>query len=169
MSMEKTTPLAPGTRIKTYKPNPDKRKEWTDLAWHSRMWGVLGTIVRHHDSNGLCYDVQHDDGTRAYYDPSEFDTLPKLATEVLPQKPRNLKRMTINKELSCLIRDRDLGFIVVFESVRQVELVVDGATGRPFSTKDQAHQVAQKLANDLEAIEAHVVQVESSGGYMAWA
>lgn len=165
---KKWPPLGPGTRIKTYKPNTDMRGEWTDEAWHSRKWGILGTILRHHDSHGLCYDVRHDDGSEAPYDPSEFDTLPKAATEVVITglAAKFLKRMTINKELSSLIYN--IGFVVVYESVRQVEIVVDGDTGRPFTTKNEAHLVANQLTSDLEAIEARVVEVKSVSAYTAW-
>lgn len=31
-----------------------------------------GSIVGHSDSHGLCYEVRHDDGTRAFYDPDEL-------------------------------------------------------------------------------------------------
>ena len=75
MTTAKWPPLDHGTRVKTYKPNTGKRKEWTDDGWAKRRWGVLGVIVGHHDSHGLFYDVQHEDGSVAGYDPSEFDVL----------------------------------------------------------------------------------------------
>ncbi len=66
-------PIKPGTRIRTTAPNMDMRDEWTLAAWEKKRWGVGGVIVTHHDSHGLCYDVLHDDGTEASYDPSEFE------------------------------------------------------------------------------------------------
>lgn len=51
-------------------------KEWTPEALIARKWGVLGTIIMHHDSHGLCYDVLHDDGTEGCYDPDEFAVIP---------------------------------------------------------------------------------------------
>jgi hypothetical protein len=72
---EKWPPLDPGTKVKTYKPNTDKRREWTDEGWARRRWGVTGVIITHHDSHGLYYDVRHGDGWIAGYDPSEFDVV----------------------------------------------------------------------------------------------
>ncbi len=84
MSMRNPTkkwpPLDPGTRVKTTsKKTPDS--EWTPEALISRKWGVMGTIVMHHDSHGLCYDVKHDDGTEGCYDPAEFDLIPPVQWE----------------------------------------------------------------------------------------
>jgi hypothetical protein len=31
-----------------------------------------GDIVGHSDGHGLCYEVRHSDGTRAFYDPDEL-------------------------------------------------------------------------------------------------
>lgn len=73
---EKWPPLDPGAKIRTYKPNHSKRREWTDEGWAKRRWGVTGVIVMHHDLHGLSYDVRHEDGTMAGYDPSEFDVIP---------------------------------------------------------------------------------------------
>lgn len=53
---------------------PDR--EWMPEALKARKWGVLGTIIMHHDSHGLCYDVLHDDGTEGCYDPDEFAVCP---------------------------------------------------------------------------------------------
>lgn len=76
---EKWPPLDPGTRIRTtIKKLSDS--EWMPEARAARKWGVTGRIVMHHDSHGLCYDVQHDDGTEGCYDPTEFEVLPTLPT-----------------------------------------------------------------------------------------
>ena len=37
-----------------------------------RKFSVLGTIIAHHDSHGLCYDVRHEDGTVGCYDSREL-------------------------------------------------------------------------------------------------
>ncbi len=84
MSMKNTTnkwpPLDPGTRVKTTsKKTPDA--EWMPEALLGRKWGVIGTVVMHHDSHGLCYDVKHDDGTEGCYDPNEFDVIPPVQWE----------------------------------------------------------------------------------------
>ncbi|MBI2064830.1 MAG: hypothetical protein HYT62_02110 [Candidatus Yanofskybacteria bacterium] len=75
MNAKKWPPLDPGTRIKTTKPNERMRREWTDGGWYSKRSDTHGTILRHHDSHGLCYDVRHDDGTEGCYDPSEFEVV----------------------------------------------------------------------------------------------
>jgi hypothetical protein len=74
-TMTKWPPIGYGTWVKTTQPNQEKRKKWTDEGWAKRKWGVRGTIVAHHDSHGLCYDVLHKDGTTACYDPTEFEVV----------------------------------------------------------------------------------------------
>lgn len=71
---EKWPPLDPGTRVRT---NSKKTadSEWMPEALVARKWGVTGTIIMHHDSHGLCYDVRHDDGTKGCYEPTEFDVI----------------------------------------------------------------------------------------------
>jgi hypothetical protein len=66
-------PISPGTIVRTTQPNWDKREDWTDEGWESRLWGVEGSIIMHHDSHGLCYDVRHPDGTQGCYDPTEIE------------------------------------------------------------------------------------------------
>jgi len=72
---KKWPPIDPGTAVMTTQPNLEKREEWTDEGWARRKWGVRGTIITHHDSHGLCYDVQHPDGTVGCYDPSELEVV----------------------------------------------------------------------------------------------
>lgn len=66
-------PIAPETRVRTTQPNFSKRKEWTDEAWENRQWGVPGEVLTHHGSHGLCYEVQHEDESIGFYDPSELE------------------------------------------------------------------------------------------------
>ena len=66
-------PIQPGTIVRTTRENKALRGEWTKAAIANRKWGVKGVIVMHHDSHGLCYDVQHEDGTKGSYDPSELE------------------------------------------------------------------------------------------------
>lgn len=73
---QKYPPLSPGTRVKTTAPNEALRREWTTEAWNSRQWGVEGTVITHHDSHGLCYEVRHPDKTIGGYDPSELSEVP---------------------------------------------------------------------------------------------
>lgn len=75
MRPEKWPPLDPGTVVRTTKPNLAMRKQWTDEGWAGKKWGIQGTIIAHHDSHGLCYDVKHLDGTVGCYDPTEFEVV----------------------------------------------------------------------------------------------
>jgi hypothetical protein len=69
---KKWPPIDPGTTVETTQPNWEKREEWMDKTWARRKWGIRGTIITHHDSHGLCYEVRHGDGTEGCYDPSEL-------------------------------------------------------------------------------------------------
>lgn len=72
---KKYPPISARTKVKTTQANIALRKEWTDEAWEKRKWGVQGTVITHHDSHGLCYDVRHEDGTEGCYDPSELEVV----------------------------------------------------------------------------------------------
>lgn len=67
--------ISPGTRVRTTRANESLRKEWTGRGWKSKKWNVRGTILTHHDSHGLYYNVRHDDGTKGCYDPSELEVV----------------------------------------------------------------------------------------------
>ncbi len=64
-------PIKYGTKVVTTEANPEI-DDWSEEALHSRQWGVTGDVIMHHDSHGLCYAVEHEDGTIGYYDPSEL-------------------------------------------------------------------------------------------------
>lgn len=51
---------------------PHSADDWDPEAIPHRKFGVLGTIIAHHDSHGLCYDVKHEDGTVGCYDSREL-------------------------------------------------------------------------------------------------
>lgn len=72
---KKWPPLDPGTKVKTSQPNYSLRGKWTNEAWDQRRWGMLGVIMTHSDSHGLCYEIRHEDGSVAWYDPSEMDVV----------------------------------------------------------------------------------------------
>jgi hypothetical protein len=65
--------LACGTQVQTTTENPSLRNEWTEEGKAKRKWGVQGIVIAHHDSHGLCYDVEHRDGSIGCYDPSELE------------------------------------------------------------------------------------------------
>ncbi len=64
-------PIKYGTKVVTTEANPEI-DDWSKEASCSRQWGVKGTVIMHHDSHGLCYEVEHEDGTIGHYDPSEL-------------------------------------------------------------------------------------------------
>jgi len=40
-----------------------------------QKWGVVGEVMDHHDSHGLCYEVKHPDGSIGVYDPTEIEEI----------------------------------------------------------------------------------------------
>lgn len=46
--------------------------DWTLENCQARQWGVKGKVIDLSNTHGLCYRIQHDDGTDAWYDPQEF-------------------------------------------------------------------------------------------------
>ncbi len=72
MKEQQYPPILPGTTVMTTEPDLSMRKEWTDEGWALRKWRVRGTVITHHDSHGLCYEVRHEDGTEACYNPNEL-------------------------------------------------------------------------------------------------
>lgn len=52
-----------------------ERRNWTAQALVERRWGVLGTIEKHSRGHGLCYKVNHVDGTSGWYDHAELQVL----------------------------------------------------------------------------------------------
>lgn len=68
-----STRLLPGTRVKTVAvPNPST--DWDPAVLSLRRFGVDGIVLKHSDSHGLCYEVEHtDDKTKAWYEPRELD------------------------------------------------------------------------------------------------
>ncbi len=63
--------LAPGTRVETIKPKVES-KDWTPEAKLLRKWGVSGVITDTSDAHGICYEVEHEDKTTAWYEPREL-------------------------------------------------------------------------------------------------
>lgn len=82
MSVETHSLISPGSLVKTTRPNFDLNNDWSNDALDTRRWGVQGIILRHHDSHGLYYDVQHADGTEGHYDPSELQVISSELAEI---------------------------------------------------------------------------------------
>jgi len=66
--------LGNGTRVVKFQSN-HTGNDWSVEAIKNRKFNETGTIIGHHDSHGLCYDVRHDsDGSIGCYDPHELGT-----------------------------------------------------------------------------------------------
>jgi hypothetical protein len=63
--------LSPGTRVETIKPEVES-SDWSPDAKKDRRWGVSGVVQKHSDSHGLCYEVEHADKTKAWYESREL-------------------------------------------------------------------------------------------------
>ena len=74
-----TSMLIPGVRVRATVLRSGKN-DYTDVAIveRARHNGQVGTIVRHSDSHGLCYEVRFDEGT-AWFDPEELTILAVLS------------------------------------------------------------------------------------------
>lgn len=58
-----------GKKVKTLSPIVD---DWTYENQQARQWGVKGKVIDLSNAHGLCYQIQHEDLTCAWYDPKEF-------------------------------------------------------------------------------------------------
>lgn len=47
--------------------------DWTSEGKLARKWNVKGQVIDLSNSHGLCYQVKHEDGTWAWYDPCELE------------------------------------------------------------------------------------------------
>ena len=63
--------LPNSTHVTTVKPAVPTTG-WTEKALAQRRWGTHGIVTDIHRGHGLCYDVQHTDGTTGSYEPSEL-------------------------------------------------------------------------------------------------
>jgi hypothetical protein len=63
--------LENGTTVETIKPEVEST-DWAPEALKNRRWNVSGKVVGHSDSHGLCFEVEHEDGTKAWYERREL-------------------------------------------------------------------------------------------------
>jgi hypothetical protein len=104
MATEKYPPIFIGTSVRTTAPNMSMREEWTDEGWAERKWGMQGEVITHrNDSHGLCYDVQHKDGTVGCYDPSELEVIEGISLDELQSE---------TEKLLSLLKDRQPGLFI---------------------------------------------------------
>lgn len=62
-------------RVRTVRPEVES-DDWTSEALPLRKWNVTGEIVAKSDSHGVIYQVKHDDGSLAWYEPRELMLIP---------------------------------------------------------------------------------------------
>jgi hypothetical protein len=71
-------PIKNGTRVKATvrRSSEDEQRNYlpSAIVARARHNGQTGVVREHHDSHGLCYGVQFDDGG-AFYDPNELEIL----------------------------------------------------------------------------------------------
>ena len=67
----KWPPLDMGIKVLTDLSGPIA-EDWTPEALIHRRHNAVGHIIHYHDSHGLCYEVKHEDGTVAAYEPQEL-------------------------------------------------------------------------------------------------
>lgn len=67
--------ITSGSTVRTQFSEEVNRDDWTEVGWERKRWGVEGIVTGEHNSHGLCYDVTHEDGTKATYDPLELEVL----------------------------------------------------------------------------------------------
>jgi hypothetical protein len=61
--------LRKGDRVRTLKSRG--RTDWVPGSRESCQWGAGGIVLKMKTGHGLCYEVQHDDGRKAWYDYDE--------------------------------------------------------------------------------------------------
>jgi hypothetical protein len=81
-------PIKNGTRVKTtiLLSSEVERRNYqpSAITARARHNGATGVVREYHDSHGLCYGVEFDDGV-AFYEPNELTVLATLSDgEVLP-------------------------------------------------------------------------------------
>ena len=60
-----------GTRIKTV--SVMTKRDYSDIGMATRRPNKTGTVVKEHNSHGICYEVYHEvDSTVGCYDPDEL-------------------------------------------------------------------------------------------------
>jgi hypothetical protein len=67
--------FARGASVRTTKEDPEVAETYTEEGKRKRRWGVEGTIGSTSDAHGLSYEVNHADGSRGYYGPSELEAV----------------------------------------------------------------------------------------------
>lgn len=115
-------------KVKTTSPKHDD--DYTEEARKKRRWGVTGVIVGKHDSHGLCFDVLHDDGEIATYDPDELEIHNVAITnkELFATKNHD-QLLQMLKDLEHAISQRKIAFTKKASSLVQpddeVEIIPD--------------------------------------------
>ena len=144
-------PIKPGTRVRTRKVE-GLSNEWTEYANAQRQFGVEGVVGSHHDSHGLCYDVRHNDGTEAAYDPEELVVLDPVLKE---GKYKKLTIRHIDSQGEIWVSD-DEGHLVQKEYGTMKTALLPGKYRVQFSLQCKGFEI--ELLNDMIIEGAVVIQ-----------
>jgi len=49
--------------------------DWMPEARQAVQWGVMGKVIKHHNSHGLCYEVEFDNGNIAAFETEELKVI----------------------------------------------------------------------------------------------
>ena len=89
---KKWPPLDSGTRVITTQPDLSEWHQWTAEGLKAKRWNDKGVIIGHSDAHGLCYEVRHSNGSKAYYGPKEFRVMViDESLEILRYRVRQMK------------------------------------------------------------------------------
>ena len=97
-----------GTQIRTTE--DAGRDDWVAENRMNIKWGVLGTVLRHSNSHGLCFLVLHTDGTEAWYDADEVEVIEDILEQ---QESQSTSTKWPENAWNLKIIRADNGYIVV--------------------------------------------------------
>lgn len=85
--------------------NDSGSKDWSPDTRKDVRWGILGHVSAVHDSHGLCYRVEHGDGTYSYYEHEELRPWDSARSdqdqEVALPNQRELTNTVLDPALVC--------------------------------------------------------------------
>jgi len=82
-----------GARVETVR-SAKEATDWAAEVLRARRWGVLGRVIKEHASHGLCFSVQHEDGSIAVYESHEIVACCENVDYTPAEREEMLQRMT---------------------------------------------------------------------------
>lgn len=99
--------------------------DWTHEAKLARKWNVIGQVKDLSNSHGLCYNVKHEDGSDAWYDPSEFELINNRDNEVNQTRSKLVNAKLAGKTISEVDATSVNSWTFFFTDDTQLTLEVD--------------------------------------------